>query len=87
MSPRNVIRPGSQDAVCKPRLYGPFAGTLRAVGVDFTAADGLPRTADVSPSGGEVILAAGTMGTPQLLMLSGIGPGEQLKKLGLVPRV
>ena len=31
----------------------------------------------------EVILAGGTFGSPQLLQLSGIGPGEELKKLGI----
>ncbi|KAJ7173915.1 aryl-alcohol oxidase-like protein [Mycena crocata] len=31
----------------------------------------------------EVILAAGSVGTPQLLMLSGIGPATQLRKVGI----
>ena len=31
----------------------------------------------------EVILAGGTFGSPQLLQLSGIGPGEQTKRLGI----
>ena len=31
----------------------------------------------------EVILAAGVFGSPQLLLLSGIGPAEQLRKLGI----
>jgi choline dehydrogenase-like flavoprotein len=31
----------------------------------------------------EVILAGGTFGSPQLLQLSGIGPGEELKKLDI----
>lgn len=32
---------------------------------------------------GEVIMAAGTVGTPQLLLLSGVGPGQHLRDLGL----
>ena len=31
----------------------------------------------------EVILCAGTVGTPQLLMLSGVGPAEDLQKLDI----
>ena len=31
----------------------------------------------------EVVLSAGVIGTPQLLMLSGVGPGEQLRNLGI----
>lgn len=39
----------------------------------------------VTPKG-EVILAGGTFNTPQLLMLSGIGPREELERHGIKPR-
>ncbi len=32
---------------------------------------------------GEVVISAGAVGSPQLLMLSGIGPAEQLRALGI----
>ncbi|HEX8065828.1 MAG TPA: FAD-dependent oxidoreductase [Thermoleophilaceae bacterium] len=47
----------------------------RAVGVDH--AKGTARAAR------EVIVAAGAYGSPQLLMLSGIGPAEQLREHGI----
>ena len=51
-----------------------FSGR-RAVGVDFVK-DGVPQHA---AAGGEVILASGAIGSPQLLQLSGIGPGALLQ--------
>lgn len=36
---------------------------------------------------GEVILSAGAIASPQLLMLSGVGPAEELRRHGIVPAV
>ncbi|MDA1016407.1 MAG: GMC family oxidoreductase [Planctomycetota bacterium] len=69
----------------------------RAVGVEYLKGARLYR-ADAKPSdrGGEkrevrvsreVILAGGTFNTPQLLMLSGIGPKEELTKHNIQTRV
>ena len=35
----------------------------------------------------EVILCAGAIGSPQLLMLSGVGPADHLREVGIEPRV
>ena len=55
----------------------------RAVGVAFEQG-GERRTLRARR---EVLLAAGALQSPQLLMLSGIGPGEQLAQLGLPVRL
>jgi len=51
----------------------------RAVGVAF-AADGMAQTARAA---GEVILCAGAINTAKLLMLSGVGPADHLRALGV----
>ena len=53
----------------------------RATGVALTVA-GRPAIAKAQ---GEVILAAGAIGSPQLLELSGIGNGTRLQGLGITP--
>lgn len=50
----------------------------RAIGVDYRHHGRLTRA-----SGGEVILCGGTINSPQLLMLSGIGPADHLREHGL----
>jgi len=55
----------------------------RATGVRYR--DRLRREKTVRPDR-EIILAAGAIGSPQLLMLSGIGPGQSLRDVGVTVR-
>ena len=74
-----------------------FDGEQRAIGVEYLKGERLYRAhANVSDSAGEirrmrasreVILCGGAFNTPQLLMLSGIGPREQLIRHGIQSRV
>ncbi|WP_342644270.1 GMC family oxidoreductase [Rhodoligotrophos ferricapiens] len=51
----------------------------RAVGVEYRQAGRLHE----ARASAEVILCAGAIGSPQILMLSGIGPGAELSRLGI----
>jgi choline dehydrogenase len=55
-------------------------GSLRATGVEYVGADGETH---VLQARNEVIVSAGAYQSPQLLMLSGIGPAEHLASVGI----
>ncbi|XP_022153314.1 (R)-mandelonitrile lyase 1-like [Momordica charantia] len=58
-----------------------FSG-LSASGVSYSDSEGKLHTAFIRNKG-EIILSAGAIGSPQLLLLSGIGPKSQLSSLKL----
>lgn len=55
---------------------------LRAVGVEYRDRFGKLRKVFCSR---EVVLCAGAVNTPQILMLSGVGPSDHLKSHGIAP--
>ena len=78
-----------RPVLCRPNLTvqaGSLAARLlvrrgRCTGVSYLRR-GVPAQAQTS---GEVIVCAGAVGSPLLLMLSGIGPAGQLRDLGIDP--
>lgn len=90
---RRGARWSCADAYLKPVLYRRnlrlltnatvrkvLIGGGRAVGVEFDDADGRRQTVWAAR---EVILCAGAVNTPQLLMLSGIGDAAELSEFGI----
>jgi choline dehydrogenase len=59
-------------------------GGLRATGVEYRTGDGETAVAEAAR---EVILSAGAVGSPQILMLSGIGPKSELEAVGVACRL
>jgi 4-pyridoxate dehydrogenase len=55
----------------------------RAIGVEYARGGRLQQ----ARAAREVLLAGGVFNTPQLLMLSGIGPADHLREMGITPRV
>ena len=72
---RSSPRCMSRACCSRVRLTGPIA-----TGVEYRKADG--STAAVFASK-EVVLSAGAIGSPQLLMLSGVGPKAELEAVGV----
>ena len=55
-------------------------GELRATGVEYRTADGDTTVAWATK---EVVLSAGAVGSPHILMLSGVGPRRELEAVGV----
>ncbi|SEL76606.1 choline dehydrogenase [Roseateles sp. YR242] len=62
-------------------LLADGGGGTRCEGVEIRTPQGL-EVAGLNP-GGQVLLAAGAIGSPQLLQLSGLGPAELLQRHGI----
>lgn len=89
---RNGRRSSSANAFLKPASHRPnltvhtcaqatkiLLNGTKAVGVEYLR-KGKPMSAQADQ---EVILSGGVFNTPQLLMLSGIGPADHLKEFGI----
>ncbi|GAB2745884.1 GMC family oxidoreductase [Streptomyces bullii] len=96
LTQRDGLRCSTADAYLRPALSRPNLEVLtgvqctrvllngdRATGVEVER-DGAPLSLRAER---EVVLSAGAYNSPQLLMLSGIGPGGELTALGITPRV
>jgi choline dehydrogenase-like flavoprotein len=93
---RRGLRNSAADAYLRPArrrrnltvLTGAYAQRIlldgaRATSVEYRDAAGVTQRVTASR---EVILSAGTVNSPPLLMLSGIGNPEQLRAVGVEPR-
>ncbi|HKO34391.1 MAG TPA: GMC family oxidoreductase N-terminal domain-containing protein, partial [Candidatus Limnocylindria bacterium] len=93
---RRGLRHSAADAYLRPArrrrnltvLTGALAQRIlldgvRATGVKYRDAAGVTQLVTASR---EVIISAGTINSPQLLMLSGIGERDQLRAAGVEPR-
>ena len=75
----NLKRP-NLHVITRARTTRILMEGLHAVGVEYRDAGGTTKEVFAAR---EVLLSAGALQSPQVLMLSGIGPGETLRKLGI----
>jgi choline dehydrogenase len=77
--PNLIVR--TRALVSRIRFASGGGGSPRATGVDVSFRGGAVRRIEA----GEVILCGGAVNTPQLLQLSGVGPADDLRALGVEP--
>src|SRR6185436_18881336 len=78
-SSARYLHPGPDLGLPTVRLGSP----VRRIVFERGRATGVETDHGVIHAAGEVILCAGAVRSPQLLMLSGVGPADELKKLGI----
>jgi 4-pyridoxate dehydrogenase len=78
---RPVVKRPNLEILTNALVLRVLMNGTRATGVEF-ARNGQKVQAFAD---GEVILSAGTFNSPQILMLSGIGPAAQLRSMGIKP--
>jgi choline dehydrogenase len=72
-------RPGHLEILTGAMVSRVVIESSRATGVEIVTASG----AEVVRASQEVVLSAGVFGSPQILMLSGVGPAQHLRELGV----
>ncbi|HEY1359761.1 MAG TPA: GMC family oxidoreductase N-terminal domain-containing protein [Thermoleophilaceae bacterium] len=85
---RKGLRCSAADAYLKPargrqNLSVRTDAHVLGLELDGTRASGVRLDGETAEASREVILCAGAIGSPQLLMLSGIGPAEELRAHGI----
>jgi choline dehydrogenase len=75
---RDAIGRQNLDVLSDTMVLRVLVENNRAAGVEYSNGHGVAKAI-----AGEVILSAGAIGTPQLLMLSGIGPQRHLQEVGI----
>ncbi len=91
MSQKSGRRWSAADAFLRPALHRPNLKVITGALVSKVRIEGGRATGVEFRAGGEhcvaakreVVLAAGAIGSPQILQLSGIGPGAHLQSLGI----
>ncbi|MER5793387.1 GMC family oxidoreductase N-terminal domain-containing protein [Streptomyces sp. NPDC001980] len=95
----NIVDGRRQDAAAaylrpvldRPNLHVVTGALVHRVLLDGDRCTGVEYVADggtvVAHCAGEVVLSAGAVGSPQVLMLSGIGPRDHLARVGIDPVV
>ncbi len=82
---RAYLRPAMKRANLRVEMRAQATRILfeggRAVGVEYVR-KGVPKTAR---AGREILLSAGSINSPQLLQLSGVGPADLLRRHGIDP--
>ncbi|KAJ7021772.1 hypothetical protein C8F04DRAFT_1241131 [Mycena alexandri] len=81
VSMRRIIHICTRAVAAKIGFLPEKDGRLRAHSVEIRSTDG--RHIHVAKARREIILACGALETPKLLLLSGVGPEEQLGEMGI----